>query len=82
MGISTAKIWVWFVPSLNNKIKRKSEKVSVGIKDQDLPAEMTSRKLYVMARFFKYLLEQVSKGARSSDSKGIPPSNYLDSSLS
>lgn len=45
MGISTSKIWVCFVLSLNNKLKQESEKISIGIKDQYPPAEMISRKL-------------------------------------
>lgn len=46
MGISTSKICVCFVPSWNNKLKQKSEKISIGIKDQHPPAEMISRKLH------------------------------------
>jgi len=34
MGIFTSKILVCFVLSLNNQVKYKSEKLSIGIKDQ------------------------------------------------
>lgn len=79
-GDFTCKIWV-FVPSLNNTENQKSKMLSI-IADHHPSAEITSGKLYVMARgFFKYLHIKFLKGVSISDSKGIPISNCLASSL-
>lgn len=50
-------------------MKLKSEKLSVGIKNQHQPAEIISRKLYVVARFLKYLHVIVLKDLGSSDKR-------------
>lgn len=79
-GDFICKIW-GFVPSLNSAVNQKYKMLFI-IADHHPSAEITAGKLYVMARgFLKYLHIKILKGVGSSDSKGIPVSSCLASSL-